>query len=438
MSSEAVAMPGVVEVRGVGKFYRLYRRPGHRLLEWFGGRARHVERWALRDVSFSLGPGESVGIVGRNGAGKSTLLKIITGTTTPSVGEARTLGRVSSLLELGTGFHSDFSGAQNVLVGGRIMGLSEHEITALVPEVVEFAGIGQYIHQPVRTYSSGMQMRLGFALATAVRPDVLIIDEALSVGDIQFQQRCLDRIRGFQQAGTSLLFVSHDLATVATFCKRVIVLEDGHAVYDGEPKAGLERYYASMIRGLPGTQVASTAPSSDQEPGAGERDAFVGDDPLPQNPGDILTGACTLRSVRFFDRGGRRVMTVTHGEQLDLAVAVRFHEPCQDPHLGFKLHNKDGLVIFETVTYCLRHFVGPVGAGETVVFHFRFDAAMHPGEYTVTIGVADGGYNVSDYRRQLAYRSHCAALSVGRDGSYQWSGLFNLKPSASSDRVDRG
>ena len=427
-------MPAAVEVHGVGKFYRLYRRPGHRLLEWLGAPPRHVQRWALRDVSFSLGRGESLGIVGRNGAGKSTLLKIITGTTSPSTGEVRALGRVSSLLELGTGFHPDFTGAQNVLVAGRIMGLSEKEIEDLVPGVLDFAGIGQYIDQPVRTYSSGMQMRLGFALATAVRPDVLIIDEALSVGDIQFQQRCLDRIRGFQRAGTSLLLVSHDLATVAAFCNRVIVLEDGAAVYDGEPRAGLERYYASMIRTLAGTEVATSAPSDSPRAAEEPSNAF-GDDPLPQSPGDIITGAATLRSVRFFGRDGRRVMSVTHGEPLDLAVAVRFDEACQDPHVGFKLHNKDGLVIFETVTYCLRHFAGPVRAGETVLFHFRFTAEMHPGEYTVTIGIADGGYNISDYRRQLAYRSHCAAISVAHDGSYQWCGLFNLRPRASSDRV---
>src|ERR1700682_114887 len=238
MSSEAIATRGGVEVRNVGEFYRLYRLPGDRVLECLGSRTRHVEKWALRDISFSLGPGESVGIVGRNGAGKSTLLKIITGTTTPSIGQVRASGRVSSLLELGTGFHPDFTGAQNVLVGGRIMGLSEQEVAGIAAEVVAFSGIGQYIPQPVRTYSSGMQMRLGFALATAVRPDVLIIDEALSVGDIQFQQRCLDRIRSFQREGTSLLFVSHDLGTVAAFCRRVIVLEDGQAVYDGEPKAG--------------------------------------------------------------------------------------------------------------------------------------------------------------------------------------------------------
>jgi lipopolysaccharide transport system ATP-binding protein len=263
----------------------------------------------------------------------------------------------------------------------------------------------------------------------------LIIDEALSVGDIQFQQRCLDRIRSFQREGTSLLFVSHDLGTVAAFCRRVIVLEDGRAVYDGEPKAGLERYYASMIRSLSGTEVAAAAPPGGAAPAGAPGPADVaGDDALPENPGDIVTASCTLRSVRFFDRAGRRIFTVSHGEPVDLAAAVQFHEAVEDPHLGFKLHNKDGLVMFETVTYCLRHMVGRVQAGETVVFHFRFEATVQPGEYTVTIGVSDGGYNLSEYRRQLAYRSHCVPLNVARDESFPWSGLVNLRPSASSER----
>jgi lipopolysaccharide transport system ATP-binding protein len=435
MSSDPQGAAGTVEVRGLGKCYRLYRRPGDRFTEWIsGGRlAKHEEKWALREVDLTLGPGESLGVVGRNGAGKSTLLKIITGTTAPTTGTIRCSGRVSSLLELGTGFHPQFTGRQNVVVVGRIMGLSEDEVDRITPEVIGFAGIGPYIDQPVRTYSSGMQMRLGFALATAVRPDVFIIDEALSVGDIQFQQRCLERVRRFQEQGTSLLLVSHDLSTVASFCKRVLVLEDGGLIFDGEPKAGLERYYASMVRSLTGTTVEESARRAGSASSAPAPSEELGDDPIPVASGDIVTGGCTLRSVRFLDDAGRRIGFARHGDVVDLAVGVLFHGDYSDPHVGFKLHNKDGLVLFETVTYCLRHLAGPVRAGETVVFRFRFRAEVVAGDYTVTIGIADGGYELSSYRTQLAYRSHCAALTVTRDESV-WSGLVNLRPTASSAR----
>ena len=253
----------VATAEGVGKYFRYYTSSFDRAVEWMTRDRvrRHEGRWVLRDVSFRVGRGESVGIVGHNGAGKSTLLKLLTGTTEPTVGRIAVEGRVAALLELGMGFHPDFTGRQNVETGGRLLGLRDREIRAHLDWIVEFSQLAPYMDQPLRTYSSGMQMRLAFALATAVQPEVLIIDEALAVGDILFQQRCFERIDGFRAAGTTLLFVSHDLGAVYRLCERVLVLESGRLLFDGAPKEGIELYYASMLRRPREHGITPRAPS---------------------------------------------------------------------------------------------------------------------------------------------------------------------------------
>ncbi|HEU4852819.1 MAG TPA: ABC transporter ATP-binding protein, partial [Telluria sp.] len=203
---------GAIHVEHLGKAYKQYPEKWSRLAEWmFPARGpRHHLKWVLQDISFYVAPGEAVGLIGINGAGKSTLLKLITGTTQATTGAVHTHGRVAALLELGMGFHPDFTGRQNVLMAGQLLGMQVHEILELMPQIEEFAGIGDYMDQPVRVYSSGMQMRVAFSVATARRPDILIVDEALSVGDAYFQHKSFDRIRQFRQQGTTLLLVSHD------------------------------------------------------------------------------------------------------------------------------------------------------------------------------------------------------------------------------------
>ena len=232
----------------LGKSYRRYGQRWHRLCEWVsaGRVAWHQDFWALRGVSFAVASGESVGIIGLNGAGKTTLLKILTGTTQPTEGHVEIAGRVASLLELGIGFHPDFSGRQNAVMAGQLMGIPVQDLAALMPDIEAFAEIGQYIDQPVRTYSTGMAVRLAFAVATAARPEVLIIDETLSVGDAYFQHKCIRRIKEFQRSGTTILFVSHDPTAVKTLCGRALLLEGGRLIQDGPPDRVLD-YYNAMI-----------------------------------------------------------------------------------------------------------------------------------------------------------------------------------------------
>ncbi|MDX1385243.1 MAG: ABC transporter ATP-binding protein, partial [Thermoanaerobaculia bacterium] len=237
-------MSGEIRAQNLSKVYKRYAAPRYRLLEWLtlGAIRRHEELWALRQVSFEVAAGEAVGIVGQNGAGKSTLLKLIVGTTRPTEGSFEVAGRVSALLELGMGFHPEFSGRQNAVMALQMMGAEESEAESRLPEIAAFSELDGFLEQPLRTYSSGMQMRLGFAVATTRRPDILIVDEALSVGDAYFQHKCIRRIRGFKEAGTTMLFVSHDPAAVKTLCDRALLLDGGVLVREGPAEAILDYY----------------------------------------------------------------------------------------------------------------------------------------------------------------------------------------------------
>ena len=239
---------GTINVTNLGKAYKQYPSRWSRLIEWMDPRVRprHRLHWVLQDLSFSVSAGEALAIIGINGAGKSTLLKMIVGTTQPTTGSVQMVGRVAALLELGMGFHPDFTGRQNALMAGQLLGMSVEEVSARMPEIEEFAEIGEYIDQPVRVYSSGMQVRLAFAVATASRPDVLVVDEALSVGDIYFQHKSFDRIREFRKQGTTLLIVSHDKASIQSICDRAILLNAGKLAMEGTPEAVMDYYNALL------------------------------------------------------------------------------------------------------------------------------------------------------------------------------------------------
>jgi lipopolysaccharide transport system ATP-binding protein len=239
---------GHLRVTKLGKAYRRYVRQSGRLLEWLGLGVQHELKWILRDINFEIQRGEAVGLIGVNGAGKSTLLKLIAGTARPTTGQITVNGRITALLELGMGFHADFTGRENVLMSARIAGIPASDLAAVMAAVEEFAEIGDYIDQPVRTYSSGMQVRLAFSVATAVRPDILIVDEALSVGDTYFQHKSFDLIRRFLAEGTTLLFVSHSAASVKSICTRAILLDQGSIVCDDAPDKVLDYYNALIAR----------------------------------------------------------------------------------------------------------------------------------------------------------------------------------------------
>ncbi len=362
---------GEIRVTGLGKAYKKYPSQWSRLAEWVFpvGKPRHQDHWVLRDIDFHLQAGEAVGIVGSNGAGKSTLLKLITGTIRPSCGSINCGGRVAALLELGMGFHPDFTGRQNAVMGGQLLGLSLDEIDRLLPEIEAFAEIGEYIDQPVRTYSSGMQMRLAFSVATAQRPDILIVDEALSVGDSYFQHKSFERIRSFRREGTTLLIVSHDRYAIQTICDRAILLEAGRVRMQGLPVDVLDYYNAMMA----------------------ERDhQTINQHVLPDGRVSTVSGSgeAAITQVTLLDRHGMPTSFAEVGDPLCLEVGVQVRAPLPRLVLGFLLKDRLGQAVYGINTHRLKQPLSELRPGDELRYRFRFPARLGKGSYSVTLSLS--------------------------------------------------
>ena len=362
---------GHIRVSGLGKAYKQYPNRWSRLIEWmvpFAGTHHHLH-WILQGVDFEIKPGEAVGIVGVNGAGKSTLLKMITGTTQPTCGQIQLEGRVAALLELGMGFHPDFTGRQNVFMAGQLLGMQIEEIEALMPEIESFAEIGDAIDQPVRTYSSGMQMRLAFSVATARRPDILIVDEALSVGDAYFQHKSFDRIRSFRKAGTTLLIVSHDRSAIQSICDSAILLENGRMAMHGKPEEVMD-YYNAMLAQREGQTVRQEMLAN------GQVQTISG------------TGEAGILSVRLLDAQGRSVEVAEVGQPMVLEVQTEVREDIERLILGFMIKDRLGQAIYGINTHRLDKPVTHLSAGERVTFRFAFDMRLGKGNYSVALSLS--------------------------------------------------
>lgn len=359
-------MTGHLRVRNLGKAYKRYPRKWGRLAEWLNCGMHHELNWVLRDVTFEIAPGEAVGIVGANGAGKSTLLKLITGTIRPTTGAFEAGGRISALLELGIGFHPEFTGRQNVFMAGHILGISGERIAALMPEIEAFAEIGDYVDQPMRTYSSGMQVRLAFSVATAVRPDILIVDEALSVGDAYFQHKSFDRIRQFRNQGTTLLFVSHSAGAIRTLCNRTILLDQGKMLRDGSPDVVLDYYNALIAAHRADYEIRQSELLS------GRTTTRSGTAQATIESVDLLCADSPTRAIRSGDAADIRILVRTHTEVPDLTV-------------GILIRDRLGNDVFGTNTFHLDASRTNVIAGEVTTVDFTFPALnLGVGSYSLT------------------------------------------------------
>ncbi len=357
---------GTITVTNLGKAYKQYPTRWSRLAEWVtpGHRPRHSLKWVLQDINFTVNPGEAVGIIGINGAGKSTLLKMITGTTQPTTGGVHITGRVAALLELGMGFHPDFTGRQNAVMAGQLLGYSVEEIARLMPEIEAFAEIGEYIDQPVRVYSSGMQMRLAFSVATAHRPDVLIVDEALSVGDAYFQHKSFDRIREFRKQGTTLLIVSHDKGAIQSICERAILLNAGKLAMEGEPEAVMD-YYNAMMADHQNQTVRQTESAE----------------------GKIRIDSGTLEaeiiSIEILNKVGHPIEVVAVGESVRAKIDVKVNVDIDGLVLGFGIKDRMGQMVFGTNTFHTKQKVEHANAGDLVQFNVHFSANLGVGSFSV-------------------------------------------------------
>jgi lipopolysaccharide transport system ATP-binding protein len=361
---------GTITVFNLGKAYKQYPNRWSRLLEWItpGNTKRHQLKWVLQDINFTVNAGEAVGIIGINGAGKSTLLKLITGTTQPTTGTVHMTGRVAAMLELGMGFHPDFTGRQNAFMAGQLLGITSEEIARLMPDIEAFAEIGDYIDQPVRVYSSGMQMRLAFSVATAIRPDVLIVDEALSVGDAYFQHKSFDRIREFRKLGTTLLMVSHDKAAIQSICDRAILLNAGQLAMEGEPEAVMDYYNAKL------------ADHQNQDVKQEVRD-----------DGKIQTisgmGDVRVTSVSLCDANGQILQVVAVGQSVCLRVAAKCHNQVADLVVGYMIKDRLGQPVFGTNTHHHDRVLKNLPKATEVSHDFVFQANLGPGTYFVSVAL---------------------------------------------------
>ncbi|MEO1081884.1 MAG: ABC transporter ATP-binding protein [Pseudomonadota bacterium] len=397
---------GTLVVDSVSKAFKRYPGKWARAREWITSKQQHEKTWVLREVSFRADPGDALGIVGMNGAGKSTLLKIVTGTTQPTSGSVAIQGRVAALLELGMGFHPDFTGRQNVLMAGQLLGLSVAEIVDCLPAIEEFAEIGDYIERPVRLYSSGMQMRLAFSVATAIRPDVLIVDEALSVGDAYFQHKSFDRIREFRDLGTTLLFVSHDRSAVQSLCDRTLLLERGFVIKDGPPEEVMD-YYNAVV--------------AERENQTVEVERTI-DGRARTRSG---TGEAQVAGIRLLDENENPVDTIDVGQNVILEIQVGITESIPRLVLGYGIKDRLGQVMFGTNTHHTRQPVQNLKPGDSLVYRICFAANIGPGSYSVqTALVSTDTHLVNNYE----WQDLALVFNVLNSSRTEFSGCNWLEP----------
>ncbi len=361
----------MVLVQSVSKLYRLYKRPADRIRESLPfASPRHSDFWALRDISFGLERGESLGLVGPNGCGKSTLLQIVSGILQPTAGRVVTQGRVAALLELGAGFNPEFTGRENVFLNGEIMGLSRREIARSLPSIEAFAEIGTFIERPVKEYSSGMYVRLAFATAIHVEPEILIVDEALAVGDAIFANRCIRKFEELKRNGVTVLFVSHDLGLVKQISNRAILLLNGRIEAEGEPSHVMNKYIGLVLAKQREPVRSSALESSNRH-------------------GD---GTSEILSVHLLGAPGEPVGAIAAGEDATVRVRCRFHRDVTDPMVGILVRTRTGMDVYGTNTRIENQRLGSFAAGEEAVIDFRFACWLIPREYTLTVATqhADG------------------------------------------------
>jgi len=371
-----------INVDNVSKIYRLYNKPSDRLKEalGFSKKKLYQEHYALNNVSFEVRKGETVGIIGTNGSGKSTILKIITGVLNPTQGNVSIQGRISALLELGAGFNVEYTGIENIYLNGTMMGFSEEEINAKMDDILSFADIGDFVHQPVKTYSSGMFVRLAFAVAINIDPEILIVDEALSVGDVFFQVKCYHKFEEFKKMGKTILFVSHDLGSISKYCDRVILLNKGVKEAEGKPKEIVDLYKQLMAQNDAPTDVPKTVVENNQQ---GMWKQYLNNNPKFQDYGEKHG---EIVDYAIIDETGKITSNIQKNTEFTIKMKVRFHKELQEPIFAFTIKDLQGTEVTGTNTMYEDIPVGPVKAGEERVIEFKQNMNLQGRDYMLSLG----------------------------------------------------
>lgn len=405
----------ILSVQNICKTYLDYESNFKRFASWFSKNKEEKNvKTVLKDVSFDVGAGEVVGLIGQNGAGKSTLLKIISRTLKPSSGRVTSGAKISSILELGMGFHGDLTGRQNAYQSCSLMGYSKEQIDEIIAYIEDFAEIGEYFDYPVRIYSSGMQMRLAFSVVTANRPDILIIDEALSVGDVYFQHKSFDKIKEFKSLGTTLIIVSHDSGAIKSICDRVILLEKGQILKDGEPEAVLD-YYNALISKKQDVQISQIT--------------------LQNGKTATVSGnkkAC-IKNVEILDAVGKKIQNLEVGKKIKLKVTVQANENLPSLVLGYQIKNRFSQVVYGTNTYHLKQALKNLKKGEEYDFSFEFEANLGVGSFSVTIALHDSDNHLQN---NYEWRDNAIIFNVVNFSKPDFVGLAYLEPNLEIKRIN--
>lgn len=380
-------MDSVIEIKNISKIYNLYNKPSDRLKEaLFSRKSRHTEFAALNDVSFNVNKGEILGIIGKNGSGKSTILKIITSVLTPTSGECIVKGKIAALLELGAGFNMEYTGIENIYLNGQMIGFSKDEMDKKLQDIIDFADIGEHIYQPVKTYSSGMFARLAFSVAISVDPDILIVDEALSVGDVFFQNKCYRRFEEFRERGKTILFVTHDMGSVIRYCNRCVLLNAGKKVAEGKPQEMVDLYKRIMVGQWNENEESSEEVSSIQS--SNVKNDQLWKDQISTNPDVEVYGDGRADIIDFgiFSDTGDIGNNVYKGDYYSVKMKVRINEDNLNPIFAFKLRDIKGTELTGTNTMLEDIDTSQCKKGDIVTITFRQKQYLQPGQYLVSLG----------------------------------------------------
>ena len=385
-----------IQVKNVSKMYKLYDKASDRLKESLGltRKKKYKEHFALKNIDFEVKKGETVGIIGTNGSGKSTILKIITGVLNPTDGDVQVNGRISALLELGAGFNMEYTGIENVYLNGTMLGFSEKEIDERLNDILEFADIGDFVNQPVKSYSSGMFVRLAFAVAINIEPDILIVDEALSVGDVFFQAKCYRKFEEFKKQGKTILFVSHDLGSISKYCDRAILINKGVKLQEGTPKAMIDMYKKLLVGQLPLDDEEDEDINNVEIPEEKQETEAIQSNPELLEYGNK---AAEIVSYIIEDENGIVTDTIEKGTEFTIRVKLHFNRKVPEPICAFSIKNVQGIEITGTNTMIEKNDIGPKEAGEEIEVSFRQKMTLQGAEYLLSLGCTGfekGEFNV--------------------------------------------
>ncbi len=412
----------VIRVSGITKRFKLYHSPKDRLKEILLCKQYHRDFTALDNVSFEVGEGETLGIIGQNGAGKSTLLKILSGVIIPDGGTIEVNGKVTGLLELGTGFNPELTGVENIYMNGTFLGMSRDELDRKKQSIIDFTELGDFVYDPIKTYSSGMLMRLAFSIAIHAEPKCFLVDEALSVGDAYFQQKCMRKIQEFRAAGGSIIFVSHDTNAVKTLCDYAIMLEGGKIAMAGKPKEVVDFYQGLLLK------KAHVGPSEVRVDRRVHADSDL--------HSDVSTGEVDVTSLRILNHAGEDVDSIETDDTIVIRICVQSRRYLDDPHYGFIIRNSLGVSVSETNTYCMGVTTQPLSPGEIAVVEFEMTVPLTPGHYAISVGVANRGWGYGNFEEYLHLMHDGMILTVtAKTDGIQFAGVFDMHPDV---RIQQG